>query len=170
MHPKTSNVLTNSQFGNLTAAPVLAPSCLPPHLRRDWDVISSAHQNLLLVGPTAATRAIVQALAPHFRQPVYCCSPLVDAVLPEPVEGTLIVSGVDALRRPQQARMFEWLNRAQTQVQVVCTSVEPVFCIVQAGGFLADLYYRLNVVLLDVTPDDDSRLAPPSKTAARFSI
>jgi DNA-binding NtrC family response regulator len=49
--------------------------------------------------------------------------------------------------------MLQWLDQVneELQVQVVSTTAEAIFVLVQAGGFLADLYYKLNVVLLDLT-------------------
>jgi len=35
-------------------------------------------------------------------------------------------------------------------VQVVSTSSEPLFPLVETGAFLANLYYRLNVVRMNV--------------------
>ena len=51
----------------------------------------------------------------------------------------------------QQAQLFRWLDQFEQQVRVVSTTSEPIFLLVQAGAFLADLYYRLNIVLFDLT-------------------
>ncbi len=73
------------------------------------------------------------------------------SLLPEPAAGTLIVLEVDRLDSNQQAQMLRWIHQPQTHAQVVCTASESLFRLVEAGDFLAELYYRLNVVLLDVT-------------------
>lgn len=95
---------------------------------------------------------MLDALGPHLREPLCRLRPKPGVVLPEPTAGTLIVLEVDGLDSNQQAQLLRWLKQPQTHVQVVCTSCESLFRRVQAGHFLAELYYRLNVVLLDVTP------------------
>lgn len=95
---------------------------------------------------------MLNALESHLRRPICSLTPKPGVVLPEPTGGTLIVLEVDRLDSDQQAQLLRWLNQRQTPAQVVCTSCESLFRRVQAGHFLTDLYYRLNSVLLDVTP------------------
>ena len=132
--------------------PTIPPDLLAPELHYEWDIITSSHPNLLVVGPVAATARLVEALEPHLRQPVRRCEPRVDSVLPLPDKGAWIISAVEHMSAAQQQRMLHWLDQLEAPVQVVCTTLEPMFTLVLAGGFLSDLYYRLNVVLLDVTP------------------
>lgn len=153
MHPIISTRLPRSAGSDSHRPPsVPAPAFLAPELHSEWRIVTSSHQNLLIVGPTTATALVVAALEPHLRQPVCRCDPRIDSILPEPDEGALVISAVDRLDEAQQRRMMQWLNGANAPVQVVCTTSEPLFVLVLAGGFLADLYYRLNVVLLDLTP------------------
>jgi DNA-binding NtrC family response regulator len=71
--------------------------------------------------------------------------------LPEPETGTLIVSEVTRLDAEQQARMLEWMNRVRRDVQVVCTSSQPIFRRVLSGTFVSELYYRINALRLDLS-------------------
>jgi DNA-binding NtrC family response regulator len=112
----------------------------------------SSHPNVLLVGPAAATAPLLQALHPHLRQPLSRCDLRVDTRVPEPTEGTLVISELDRMDPVQQRQLVAWLNQRQSPVQVVCTTSEPIFALVVAGQFRSDLYYRLNAVFLDVTP------------------
>jgi transcriptional regulator of acetoin/glycerol metabolism len=52
----------------------------------------------------------------------------------------------------QQIHLLHWLDliNERLQVQVVSTTSEPLFPLVQTGAFLADLYYKLNIVLIDL--------------------
>jgi len=127
------------------------PAFLSRDLQCDWDIITTLYANLLLIGSSAETGAMLEALEPHFRGPICRCRVKAGVALPEPTAGTLVVFGVDGLDARQQEHMLRWIHRSPpTRVQVVCTSSESLFRLVQAGAFLAELYYRLNVVLLDV--------------------
>lgn len=121
-------------------------------------MITTSHHNLLLVGSSPATDAMLHALEPHLRQPLLKCEPKTGVVLPQPDQGTLILSELAWLDSTQQAHMVRWLNQVYARVQVICTSSQPIFSLVQAGAFLDELYYRLNVVRLDLTPSRDCLL------------
>lgn len=152
MHPTLSTHAPQRADDNERRPAIPAPDVLGPGLHYEWDIITSSHPNLLVVGPAAVTALLIEALEPHLRQPVRRCEPRVDSVLPLPDKGALIISAVEHMSAAQQQRMLHWLDQLEAPVQVVCTTLEPMFTLVLAGGFLSDLYYRLNVVLLDVTP------------------
>ena len=130
---------------------ILPPAFLSRDLQCDWDVVTTVYVNLLLVGSASETAIMLDALGPHFRGPIRRFRPKAGAVLPEPAAGTLIVFEVDRLDSNQQAQMLRWIHHPQTHAQVVCTASESLFGLVEAGAFLPELYYRLNVVLFDVT-------------------
>ena len=54
--------------------------------------------------------------------------------------------------RTNRQQLLQWLDQINERlhVQVVSTTSEPLFPLVQTGAFLADLYYKLNVVLMDL--------------------
>ena len=132
-------------------AKIPPPAFLGRDLQCDWDIITTLYANLLLIGSSPETGAMLDALEPHFREPICRCTAKAGAALPEPTAGTLIVFGVDGLDARQQEHMLRWIHRSPpTRVQVVCTSSQSLYRLVQADDFLAELYYRLNIVLLDV--------------------
>jgi transcriptional regulator of aromatic amino acid metabolism len=46
--------------------------------------------------------------------------------------------------------LYNWLDEAAGRTQVVCTTPERLLPRVQAGAFMAALYYRLNVLYVEV--------------------
>jgi hypothetical protein len=127
------------------------PSFLPADFHTEWDLIVHAPHNLLLVATPSATSEMLVALKPHLRAPLHEYTPAGGPV-PQPGEGTLVLLEVARLNEAQQRRLLEWLDQIneRLQVQVVSTTAEPLFPLVQTGAFLADLYYKLNVVLIDL--------------------
>jgi DNA-binding NtrC family response regulator len=68
--------------------------------------------------------------------------------------GHLVVRSVSALDRDQQQALLAWLDAPGNRMQVISTTTDPLYPLVSRGAFLANLYYRLNVLLLDVAPSD----------------
>ena len=128
------------------------PTFLPADLHTEWDLIVRAPHNLLVLANSSATNEMLAALKPHLRVPLHEYTPTGGAV-PEPAEGTLVLFDVARLNTKEQTQLLQWLDQIneRLQVQVVSTTSEPLFPLVQAGAFLADLYYKLNVVLIDLS-------------------
>jgi len=129
------------------------PIFLPFDLHAEWDLVIRARCNLLLVGSSSATNAMLVALESHLREPLRQYTPKTDVPVPQPLEGTLVLLEVARLDVEQQAQLLRWLDQfdERWQVQVVATTSEPLFPLVETGAFLASLYYRLNVVRMNVT-------------------
>ena len=111
----------------------------------EWRLLVTSRPNVLLEGSDEITDAIV-AEALHW--------------LPKPqgewTEGpprlrpqTLIVRAVSSLDAGEQQRLLDWMVSPGHQVQVVSTTRKPIYQMVISGTFLIDLYYRLNVLLLN---------------------
>lgn len=134
------------------------PVFLPFDLHTEWDLILRARPNLLLAGPSSLTNAMLAALKPHLRAPLRVHKPKTGVPVPRPREGTLVLREINRLDAKQQAQLVRWLDRfdERARVQVVSTTSEPLFSLVEAGAFLASLYYRLNVVRMDLTSSDQS--------------
>ena len=128
------------------------PAFLPSHLRAEWDAVCQGQHNLLLVGTSTATNEILVEMRPHLREPLQRYSPKAGRPVPQPVEGTLLLSGVARLDRKQQTQLLRWLEHfdQHSNVQVISMSSKPLFPLVKSGAFLVDLYYKLNVVLIDL--------------------
>lgn len=124
---------------------------LPLDLRVEWNLVATTRPNLLLVGSSSATKAMLVALKPHLREPLCQFSPRTGVPVPRPTKGTLILLEVARLDMKQQAQLFRWLGRFDQRVQVISTTSEELFSLVEAGAFLTNLYYRLNIVRIDST-------------------
>lgn len=133
------------------------PIVPPFDLHAECDLVIEARCNLLLVGSLSATNAMLVALKPHLRAPLRQCKPKAGMPVPQPREGTLVLLDVARLDGKQQAQLLQWLDRfdERRRVQVVSTASEPLFSLVEAGTFLDNLYYKLNVVRMDLTPSGE---------------
>jgi sigma-54-interacting transcriptional regulator len=117
----------------------------------EWQLLVTARPNVLLEGPHEATDAIVgEAMGwlaePHATwtgAPLSCDRP-----------ATLVVRSVSALNQDQQHALLDWLDAPGARIQVISTTTDPLYPLVSRGVFLANLYYRLNVLLLDVATND----------------
>ncbi len=152
MHLTPSNLLPKPWAGTQEEKRIPPPAFLRRDLQCDWNLATTVYANLLLVGSSSETAIMLDALGPHFRGPICRFRPKAGVVLPERSAGTLIVLEVNHLDSKQQAQMLRWIHQPQRHAQVVCTASESLFRLVEAGDFLPELYYRLNVVLLDLTP------------------
>ncbi len=116
-----------------------------PDLSLDkWRLLLTSRPNVLIEGPEAATEAVLSALQAH-------CLPARHwgDSLGNQRPGTLIVREVSALTAIEQQRLLRWLETGERS-QVLSTTAQPLFALVERGQFLADLFYRLNVLRLDV--------------------
>lgn len=133
-----------SRFDVYFPAPMIAVTM--PELSLDkWRIMLTRRPNVLIEGPEAVTEAVLGALRAHCREPAgYWGDTLGDQRPP-----TLIVRDVAALSATDQQRLLRWLD-IRERSQVLSTTARPLFSLVECGQFLADLYYRLNVLRLDV--------------------
>jgi hypothetical protein len=118
----------------------------------DWQVLLSARPNTLLEGPYETTDAIVGEAMESLAEPyaTWCGAPPARCDRP----ATLLVRSVSALDPDQQQALLAWLDAPGNRTQVISTTADPLYPLVSRGAFLANLYYRLNVLLLDVAPPD----------------
>ena len=121
----------------------------------EWRVARGGTARLLLAGPDVVVEAILDALRRHFRQPIEVWSPGSSAVLP-PHGGTrtLILRDVGAMPREDQHRLSDWLEVAAGRTQVVSTTRQSLFPLLEAGTLMETLYYRINTLYLQVTECD----------------
>ena len=119
----------------------------------DWLVVRTSHANMLVSGPREATRAFMAAVTPHLHEPV-CEGSTCDALPTAPPAGTLVLRDVDELDCEQQQRLLRWLDEPQNDhMQVISLTARRLYELVQAGTFLEQLYYRLNVTQFEVSAD-----------------
>lgn len=115
-------------------------------------ILRGVRPNLLLVGPRSATDAALRELRPRLVTPIYRWCGEAGLPLPPDGKGTLVLQEVARLTAAQQAEFLEWLTRIGRRVQVVSTAGQSLFALVTSGEFRDDLYYRLNMMRFDVTP------------------
>jgi hypothetical protein len=134
----------------------------------EWEarLAVTARVNLLLVGESDA---LLAAMHSTLRSPITSWRP--DDPWPAlPEAGTFILREVNRLDLAGQLRLSGWLDRTTGSVQTISTAATSLLPLVEAGGFLESLYYRLNIVCID-TRDIPSRLglARPSPRRAERS-
>jgi hypothetical protein len=108
--------------------------------------------NLLVMGSDDALVRFLDSLLPHLRQPVHRWAPGQCLRLPPPgVLGTLIIEDAGELPPDDQRRLFDWLTVTLDNTQMVSTTAVGLLSLVETGAFSASLYYRLNIVCIDLT-------------------
>jgi hypothetical protein len=83
-------------------------------------------------------------------EPIVWKPPQAPLELPGSKPSALILENIAALSAEEQARLLAWLACHRTHTRVVSTTDRPLFAFVTRGDFDERLYYRLNVVLLQV--------------------
>jgi len=111
--------------------------------------------NLLLIGDNAALERAFQRIHPYLRIAIAPRVPDIASIVPATTFGTLIVKDVRHLDAGQQAALSTLIS-AVPDIQVVSMARAPVYPLIEAGGFLEDLYYRLNCVTLDLKASQQS--------------
>jgi hypothetical protein len=117
----------------------------------DWRIVIGHGCNALIEGAPAATDAAVGLLRSHVREPMVrldARNPLnLDAV----ADGRLaLVTDAAHLSARDQVRLLGWMGADGARTRIISTTARPLYALVANGRFSADLYYRLNVVLLRV--------------------
>ena len=121
----------------------------------EWNVLRTVPVNGLLVGPIHLTAAAVAGIDESVRQPVVWWAPDQARDVPDVTRGTLVIRDVDRLDERQQERLSRWMGAHGHQLQVLSLARAPLFAQVVDGRFSADLYYRMNAVLVEVRAPAD---------------
>ena len=79
----------------------------------------------------------------------------------EPV-GTLLLEAVDTLTDYEQRALQDWLIVRNRATRVVSTTAASLLDMVDAGTFNDSLYYRLNVVRIDLDAQRQRRSRGPA--------
>jgi hypothetical protein len=117
---------------------------------QEWHAIVTLGPNVLVEGPEFSAEILIQAVTASLQGPVYEWGS--SAPVQEP-GATLIVRRVDLLNAEEHRRLLDYLNTegAETRVrQVIATSTQSLYALVESGLFDADLYYRLNTIRLEL--------------------
>jgi hypothetical protein len=117
----------------------------------DWSPFRGAHPAALLIGSASGATAALVHLRPNLRPPLVHWWPWAVGEPPQTTTGTLVMWDVDSLSERQQAQLLTWLESRAANMQVISISERPLFPLVQRKEFLDSLYYRLNVVCLELS-------------------
>jgi hypothetical protein len=118
----------------------------------EWGFGRLPSANLLFVGTEMTVSNLVCSLWPNFDEPIVVrrrddrlrLAPSSERV------GTMILYGVDTLTDHEQHALQAWLSVRNGRTRVVSTVSESLLPMIEAGAFSDSLYYRLNVVCIDL--------------------
>lgn len=115
----------------------------------DWRATLRTRANILVTGPKEVVAAFLHTAQSELREPIRSYG----LVLPLCLDGirTVILTDVARLDEANQQRLRQWFDQGHNaDVQVISVASEPLFSLVTANAFDADLYYRLNTILLEM--------------------
>ena len=131
----------------MSAAPPIDISPLESY-QCEWRVLRKHRCNVLVEGENAVTKAVLRLLLPYAREPVAWQQPYAPLELPDRRTNTFILRNAASLSVNDQARLLDWSGDTHGRTQIISTSASPLFTLVECGLFDAELYYRLNIMLL----------------------
>ena len=133
--------------------PIRDGSRVPASVQRDLSVARVTRANLLLVGTERQVAKLLRFAVPDPSQAAVVRCQNGRLVLPAASFGarTIIIRDVDALTSDDQQKLCEWLDSRRDRAQVVSTASAPLVPLVDGQLFNDALYYRLNVVYVDLT-------------------
>jgi sigma-54-interacting transcriptional regulator len=113
-------------------------------------LLQTRRHNVLIEGPAEATSAALLQMRPHIHEPIVWKPPQAPLELPGSEPSALILENIAALSAEEQVRLLAWLGGHRARTRVVSTTERPLFAFVTSGDFDRRLYYRLNIVLLQI--------------------
>jgi hypothetical protein len=125
---------------------------VPPRLTipsSDWQTLVATRANAVVIGREDAALRVWTAVWPSLQKPIHW----VDGdslLLPRQPAGTLILQGADLLTSSAQRQLYAWLDDDTRATRVLTTTTRALFPMVEDGAFHAGLYYRLNMLLLQL--------------------
>ena len=118
----------------------------------DQDLARLTGVSLLVVGAENEAVAVIASLWQGLVTPIvvrHRGEPLQLSAFPP--FGTFVIHGVETLTREEQDGLHDWLSAGNGRARVVSAASESLFAMVESGVFNDALYYRLNVVTIDLT-------------------
>ena len=108
--------------------------------------------NLLVLCAGVRPANVIESLQDWCRPPSQVCRLPGTLQFPASDRGTLLIENLTSMTLTQQIALGDWLDGKSGEPQIVSVSAASVWAAVQAGEFLEGLYYRLNTVVLEATP------------------
>jgi hypothetical protein len=118
----------------------------------DQDLALLTRVNLLVVGAENEVAALIGLMWPSLVTPIavrHRGDPLRLSMVP-PV-GTFVIYDLESLTCEEQDGLHQWVRTGHGRARVVSSASEALFPMVESGAFNDGLYYRLNVVTIDLT-------------------
>jgi hypothetical protein len=136
-----------------SSAPMWDQREIPSAVQRDLVVARTTKANTLLVGTDRFVSKLLPFTVPDLtRAAIMWCKEAPLRLLPSSLDvGTVVLRDVDALSREGQRRLCEWIDSRRIATQVVSTASAPLLSLVETGAFDDGLYYRLNLVYIDLS-------------------
>jgi hypothetical protein len=127
---------------------MVVPSRLPIP-SNDWQTLVATRVNTVVIGREDAALRVWTAVWPSLQKPIHWADGD-NLLLPRDPAGTLILQDADRLTVSAQQQLFAWLHDDVRATRVLTTTTRALFPMVEEGAFHAGLYYRLNVLLLEL--------------------
>ena len=107
--------------------------------------------NLLLVGSDEDVEELIGELRRDLDGPTNVWEPGRPLHLPDPTRaGTLILRNIGQMSIPDQQRVFDWLPVHGRRRRIISTTPGSLVPLIVGGAFHETLYYRLNVVCVEL--------------------
>ena len=138
-----------------TSAEIGGGAASHPHPALNDDEVRVAlalRLNLLLMGRDVDIEAALAGLLPRMASPVALWEARGSPDLVLPSLRTVVVRNVGKLSTAEQQQLNEHLDSWRGSVQIVSTTSRSFLSRVERGGFSERLYYRLNIVCVDLRP------------------
>ena len=133
--------------------PIRDDSKIPASVQRDLSVARLTRANLLVVGTERQVARLVSVAVPDSSQAAVVRCQNGRLLLPVASFGarTIVIRDVDALTREDQQKLCDWLDSRSDRAQVISTASVPLVPLVDGQLFNDALYYRLNMVYVDLS-------------------
>jgi len=108
--------------------------------------------NLLIMGVDDVVARFLASLWPYFLAPrvVRRRGQELRLLSTSRPAGTILIYDVDTLTRREQDALHRWMNAGNNRTRVVSTTTLSLMPELETGAFNDELYYRLNVLTLDL--------------------
>jgi Sigma-54 interaction domain len=125
----------------------------------DWAAIMVAKPNVLICGESMFIDSFLTVLSSHCAPPLRrIADSAALAALSHIDEGTVVLENADRYIVPDQKRVLDWIAHTGGGIQVITTTGNPLFDLVEQGQFLDALFYCINTVYLDLSCPAESHL------------
>lgn len=114
------------------------------------------HPHLLLDCSKVEVDYIALGLKQWGRSPLTRCRLPGPLIVPRYRSGTLLLEGLEFLNQAQQIALFDWMANQSPQCQIISIASRDIDSLVARGAFLEGLFFRLNVVRLDIRALDEA--------------